>query len=202
MRLNFLYNLQQPDVVLSEWKKLVNGNQQVTAYWMEYFRFASTQLQVYTTPQITQIIQNSFSKFRQMLSPKFPEFQRPSKLLLVINDILLCLSLVLRNAGFREKAIALHQAQLELDFYAPELKSDSLLEWVENKKMFEFFWDMDTAKFGEKNAAGWSSCMKEVEKHTQKNIVGVSDLKLASLEDSFFAATNQTESNFQGKLLL
>lgn len=207
MRLNFLYTLQPPDFVLKEWKKLVTGNQQVSAYWIEYLRFASTQLQVYSTNRITKIIEQSVQKFRQMLSPNYPEFQRPTKFLLVINDILTCLSLILRNSGFREKANALHQAQLEVDFNAPpieQLKSNTFIEWADNKRNFEFFWDMGTAKFGEVEAPGWCNCSQNPEKYTNSGtqVIGISDSKASEFEDGYFEAIKEANDKSKHWLLI
>lgn len=117
---------------------------------------------------------------------------RPLKYLIVINDLLTCLSLILRNAGYREKAIALHQAQLEVDFYPPlEQVNFSSMEWNENKKKFEFYWDIGTPVIGENGASGWCNYVTGEEKQPDKfNQVGIPDSKVSRFEDLFFETVN------------
>lgn len=150
--------------------------QQLGAFWNEYLIFASTQLQLYSSSSILSTFEKVFQKFRLMLNPNYPSFQKPEKFLLLISDLQLGLSFILRDSGFTEKAVALNQAQLEIIFNFPDqlIPDKPKAEWEQVLKVFELFWDAGTQRFGEPDAPGWATVVQE-KYQPVKAILGVKE---------------------------
>lgn len=201
LRLDYLLELHKPRHVLTEWKKLVTQYSQEAPFWIEYLLFSSSQLQIYTVPCILSLFETCFQKFRLMMSPSYPEFQRPSKFPLFISDITFALGLLLKSSGFMERAVALHQAQLEFDFNCPAnlFKDPTLLNWNQEQIIFQNYWDHQEGhfRFGEPGALGWSQeCLNEdEEKTTQKQqnnpSIAVSDKLISDFEEDLFDKLNE-----------
>ncbi|CAL8080340.1 unnamed protein product [Orchesella dallaii] len=197
LRLDFLLELYKPRHVLNEWKKLVTQYQQIAPFWIEYLLFSASELLVYTNSSTASIFETCFQKFRLMMNPQYPEFQRPQKFPLFIADITFAFSLLLKNAGFMEKAVAIHQAQLEFDFFCPKhlFGDETLLSWRDNLDLFEKFWDSGTPRFGENGAKGWINYVDNPP--TDRVNIALPDSTISEFEDDAFDTLNE-ELNSQG----
>ncbi|KAI4248890.1 MAG: hypothetical protein L6R40_000902 [Gallowayella cf. fulva] len=75
--------------------------------------------------------------------------------------VLLRLTLLLREGGFTEVAVAIWQALMEFEFNMPpdlrrpDMKTGNSAAYEESVSAFEHFWDSETPRIGEPNAKGW-----------------------------------------------
>lgn len=123
---------------------------------------------------------------------------------LVLVDMLVSLCRFEWQAGYRELATALFQAEMEYSIFSPSL----LLSEQSKLRLFEHFWSSNGARVGEEGAFGWSLWLEKEEEHRQKmlkeessddNDVGgwtgwteqLSDRK----EDSSIASANTAEGD-------
>jgi len=68
------------------------------------------------------------------------------------------------QAGYRELATALLQAEMEYSLFCPPLQ----LTEQSKKRLFEHFWNSDGARIGEDGALGWSTWLEKEEENRQK----------------------------------
>lgn len=70
------------------------------------------------------------------------------------------------QAGFRELATALFQAQIEFSLFCPSL----CLTENSKQRLFEHFWSSGGARVGEEGAIGWSTWLEKEEEDRQRII--------------------------------
>lgn len=68
------------------------------------------------------------------------------------------------QAGYRELATALFQAQIEYSLFCPSL----LLSEQSKQRLFEHFWNSNGARVGEDGALGWSKWLEKEEELRQR----------------------------------
>jgi len=165
-RLDLLNEILKSSEVSGEWESLLAANQDSEVIWIERFKYSATQLQLYTSSALNNEFQKGFEKLRTMMSPKYPSaHQKPIKLGLLLPDLLLGLTLLLRNSGHMEKGVAVSQAQLEFDFNFPQAEAKKMVQdksrWRSVQKLFELFWGLETLRFGETGSdQGWSQVLE------------------------------------------
>jgi len=155
----------------------VANNQQIGPYWLECLRHLSTQLQIYSSSDLTKQSALYFEKLRTILSPSYPDFQRPSKIHLLLSDLRFISSLMFKNAGLTERALAIHQAQLELSFHLPTdtvTDAKGKIEWNSITKVFELFWNLGTLRFGEPESIGWDNVLQRESDSFKEKVTPVS----------------------------
>ncbi|AES86890.2 putative siRNA-mediated silencing protein NRDE-2 [Medicago truncatula] len=81
-------------------------------------------------------------------------------------DIFLSLCRFEWQAGYREVATALFQAEIEFSLFCPPL----LLTEQSKQRLFEHFWNSHGARVGEEGALGWSTWL-EKEEETRQRVV-------------------------------
>lgn len=81
-------------------------------------------------------------------------------------DIFLSLCRFEWQAGYREVATALFQAEIEFSLFCPPL----LLTEQSKQRLFEHFWNSHGARVGEEGALGWSTWLEKEEETRQRVI--------------------------------
>ena len=81
-------------------------------------------------------------------------------------DIFLSLCRFEWQAGYKELATALFQAEIEYSLFCPSL----LLMEQSKQRLFEYFWNSDGARVGEEGAFGWSTWLEKEEENRQRVI--------------------------------
>lgn len=79
-------------------------------------------------------------------------------------DIFLNLCRFEWQAGYRELATALFQAEIEFSLFCPPLQ----LTEHSKQRLFEHFWNSDGARIGEEGALGWSTWLEKEEETRQR----------------------------------
>lgn len=165
-----------------EWEKLVSANQAAEVVWLEKFKYSSTQLQLFTSSALTKEFGKGFEKLRALLRGlSVPDYKKPLKLHILVADLLFAYCLILRNAGFMEKAVAIFQSQLEFDFNFPRNHVKMLNDksgWKAILKLYDLFWDLGTLRFGEaESVPGWSKVLETAAEVFKEKVdpIGVPD---------------------------
>jgi len=114
LRLELLNSISRPKFVLTEWKKLALSHQNESAFWTEYLRFASSQIQLYSVSTITAEFDTTLEKFRAMIQSEVGK--KPKNFTFLVADVMFAFTVLLKNSGYLEKAFAIHQGQIEQDF--------------------------------------------------------------------------------------
>ena len=74
--------------------------------------------------------------------------------------LFLRLTVLMRESGYQEYALALWQGAIEFYLFRPTIFADAIQERIPKSnllKYFEDFWDEEVPRFGEPNAHGWCS---------------------------------------------
>lgn len=107
----------------------------------------------------------SRKRHRQLhtMEPTFPDAVDVD-LELGLVDMFLSLCRFEWQAGYRELATALLQAEMEYSLFCPPLQ----LTEQSKKRLFEHFWNSDGARIGEDGSLGWSTWLEKEEENRRK----------------------------------
>lgn len=204
------------DVLISRWEKALMQNSASYKIWREFLRVVQGEFSRFKVSEVRKMysyaIQALFSacskRHRQMDATSEPLDSALIQQELVLVDMLVSLCRFEWQAGYRELATALFQAEMEYSIFSPSL----LLSEQSKLRLFEHFWSSNGARVGEEGAFGWSLWLEKEEEHRQKmlkeessddNDVGgwtgwteqLSDRK----EDSSIASANTGEGDVNGE---
>ncbi|XP_058722605.1 uncharacterized protein LOC131594475 isoform X2 [Vicia villosa] len=163
------------DVLIGRWEKILLQHSGSYKLWSEFLH----------------VIQRDFSKFKvsvvrkmyvhaiEALSASCSKLSRQAhqapdsspdpaiiQLELRLVDIFLSLCRFEWQAGYKEVATALFQAEIEFSLFCPPL----LLTEQSKQRLFEHFWNSHGARVGEEGALGWSTWLEKEEETRQRVI--------------------------------
>lgn len=120
---------------------------------------------------------------------------------------------LLRSLGYTERALALFQALIELNFFAPPAHpwsrldrssspEDVLAAQNELLEDFELFWDSEAPRIGEDGARGWGQTPEDAEPliSPESSTTGNGAVVLGSVEDPVKALDKWQENERTGRL--
>ncbi|KAI9730249.1 MAG: hypothetical protein M1834_006013 [Cirrosporium novae-zelandiae] len=125
--------------ISEKWRKALRENPNIWELWIGYINFQQSSSTTHTVQQY----QNLFKKCLTEL----PSSSAQDSLRIYI---FLRYTLMLREAGYPEYALATWQAILEYNFRRPVNTSQNL------DKSFDQFWDSEVPRIGEIGAIGWN----------------------------------------------
>lgn len=154
-RLEVLRNISTPEDLEKEWKKLSFVHPNNPKIWKSYFKFLTTHVTHFTVSKTTKVYQKCLEIFKSMLEGTFHTHTPPPNLEVECLNFILDFTKFLSISGFIEKSIAIWQALVEFNLFAPENFSKEL-PLSDMITLFEPFWDSGCPRFGEKNSLGWN----------------------------------------------
>ena len=134
-----------------QWKELIflfPGNVQV---WNEYLAFMTSHFTTFSLSKITEAFKSCFQKLKEMA---LDAFQQSQDLENQIANLVVRMCHLWARAGYRERAVALFQANIEINLFSPLFPGYYSLE--DRLAMFEPFWESGVPRFGEPGAKGWA----------------------------------------------
>ncbi|KEI37762.1 uncharacterized protein L969DRAFT_89734 [Mixia osmundae IAM 14324] len=137
--------------VLNEWQKALDLNANSIELWSAYLRYRTGESKSFELAKVLDLYLEVLQLLKrriQLYSINSPERE---DLEVSAIRILLKACLVMRAAGFAERAFAILQAQIELNFFSP----DDAVSEDELFARFETFWDSEAPRIGESSAQGW-----------------------------------------------
>ncbi|XP_074593931.1 nuclear exosome regulator NRDE2-like [Brevipalpus obovatus] len=157
-RLNILRHILSADEIDKEWKKLTFVYPNNPSVWQNYFTFLQSHVSYFTVSRMVKAFQKCLDVFENMIEGSFQSHKPPPNLELETLNIVLQYTSFLKHCGFIERSIAIWQALVEFNLFAPETLSESSL--ADCLTLFEPFWDSGCPRFGEKGSIGWKNVIE------------------------------------------
>ncbi|GAA5887659.1 hypothetical protein JCM5296_004450 [Sporobolomyces johnsonii] len=159
--------VEDPKKVLQRWKDTLRAHPDLTGLWIEYVSWRQTSWVNFTVRDVVGVFEECFEVLRGAMERE--EIASNGRELLEGNAIYLFLRLclMLRQAGYSERALAAFQAEIELNLFRPDhlawpSASSSQRRWSEDVvSALEEFWDTEASRVGEKGAKGWRSTTED-----------------------------------------
>ncbi|KWU46645.1 DUF1740-domain-containing protein [Rhodotorula sp. JG-1b] len=152
--------IEDPQRLLQRWKDTLGQHPDLTGLWIEYVSSRQTTWATFTVPDVVSVFEESLAVLVSAM--EHPDTDRDRRELLESNAIylLLRLCLMLRQAGYTERALATLQALVEFNLLRPReferSQGERVMPWRERLlRGFEAFWDGETPRIGEEGAKGW-----------------------------------------------
>lgn len=131
------------------WEQISNDNIDSLVLWTSYLNFKQSNFTTFRYDEVKELFLS-----RIKLLTRAATSAKPSSIVPVFNQllyVLLRLTLFIREAGYSELAIAIWQANLEINFFGtpqPQPLDKAL-------QLFKNFWESEIPRVGEEGAAGW-----------------------------------------------
>ncbi|GAA6004312.1 hypothetical protein JCM10207_000663 [Rhodosporidiobolus poonsookiae] len=155
--------VEEPKKVLERWKRALADHPALTGLWIEYVSWRQTEWATFEVKQVVGVFEESLEVL--VVAMEREEVGSNGRELLEANAVYLFLrlTLMLRQAGYSERALASFQALVELNLFRPaSLASPDPQErpYTYQDRLFrdfEAFWDSEAPRVGEQGAKGWGS---------------------------------------------
>uniref|UniRef100_A0A0K3C9N5 BY PROTMAP: gi/647394756/emb/CDR35990.1/ RHTO0S01e11694g1_1 [Rhodosporidium toruloides] n=1 Tax=Rhodotorula toruloides TaxID=5286 RepID=A0A0K3C9N5_RHOTO len=159
-------DIEDPKRVLERWKEALMAHPDLTGLWIEYVSWRQTTWSTFNVKDVVDVFEESFVVLGDAMSGE--EAGSSAREMLEANAVYLLLRfcLMLRQAGFSERALATFQAIVELNLFRPadfdRLQYERFMPWKQRVlAAFESFWDAEAPRIGETGAKGWRSTTDE-----------------------------------------
>ncbi|KAI9087387.1 hypothetical protein K1719_030707 [Acacia pycnantha] len=162
------------DILIGRWEKILLQHPRSCKLWTEFLRVVQRDFSRFKVSEIRKMFAHaiealfaSHSKnFRQVHQAADPSSLDPGivQLELGLVDIFVSLCRFEWQAGYRELATALFQAEIEFSLFCPPLH----LTEQSKQRLFEHFWNSEGERVGEEGALGWSTWLEREEETRQK----------------------------------
>lgn len=123
--------------------------------WRYYLRFVASYFTTFSVEKVLNAYRLCLDKLRHVQMQSFMDETKPVDLEDQMRCILSNLCHFLARSGFREKAVALFQANIEFNLFQPSLPGYYSME--DRLAVFEPFWESGVPRFGETGAQGWAT---------------------------------------------
>nr|GMC53153.1 protein NRDE2 homolog isoform X1 [Ipomoea batatas] len=164
------------DVLISRWERILLQNSDSYTLWREFLRFVQGEFSRFKVSEMRKIYVNAIQalsgacskQHRQVRQGAMPVSLDPAivKLEVGLVDIFMSLCRFEWQAGYKELATALFQAEIEYSLFSPSL----LLSKNSKQRLFEHFWSSNGARVGEDGALGWSTWLEKEEEQRQQAV--------------------------------
>lgn len=130
-----------------EWATLIFNYPNKMRVWSQYLAFMQTHFTSFSLSAVVQAFAKCIEKLQQMHSGVFLTHSPPSDLGRCLVDIAVQLAHVWRQGGHMERSIALFQALIELNLFAPRHASSKDTPLDARLALFEPFWDSRAPRY-------------------------------------------------------
>ncbi|XP_061356034.1 uncharacterized protein LOC133300491 isoform X2 [Gastrolobium bilobum] len=165
------------DVLIGRWEKILLQHSGSYKLWREFLHVIQRNFSRFKVSEVRKMYAHAIEALSASCSKHYRQVHQaaadPSspdpvivQLELGLVDIFLSLCRFEWQAGYRELATALFQAEIEFSLFCPPL----LLTEQSKHRLFEQFWNSDGARVGEEGALGWSTWLEKVEETRQQVI--------------------------------
>ncbi|KAL3512463.1 hypothetical protein ACH5RR_025180 [Cinchona calisaya] len=162
------------DVLIGRWEKILVQNSGSYRLWREFLHVIQGEFSRFKISEMRKMYANAVQalsgacskQYRQVhqIATESPVDPELVSLELGLVDLFLSLCRFEWQAGYRELATALFQAEIEYTLFCPSL----LLSEQSKRRLFEHFWNSNGARVGEDGAVGWSTWLGKEEEQKQK----------------------------------
>ncbi|KAK4280619.1 hypothetical protein QN277_012222 [Acacia crassicarpa] len=162
------------DILIGRWEKILLQHPSSCKLWTEFLRVVQRDFSRFKVSEIRKMFAHAIEalfvsrskNFRQVHQAADPSSLDPGivQLELGLVDIFVSLCRFEWQAGYRELATALFQAEIEFSLFCPPLH----LTEQSKQRLFEHFWNSEGERVGEEGALGWSTWLEREEETKQK----------------------------------
>ena len=152
--------------LILQWESVVKNNPASLKLWTKYLDFRQSNFSSFKYEEV----QTAYSECLSLLNGALQNGGKTTSEKEQIHElriyIMLRMTLLMREAGFSELALATWQALLEFEFFKPKHLANPEHRYGGNHHQislssFEEFWDSEVPRMGEDNYEGWASfCLK------------------------------------------
>ncbi|KAG8449057.1 hypothetical protein GDO86_015928 [Hymenochirus boettgeri] len=161
-RLRLCEEFWEAPTLLKEWQKLTFLYPHDPQLWQKYLLFCQSQFSTFTVAKMNGIYGKCLTTLAAVQDGSMLSHHALPGTENHMFDIFLQQCHFLRQAGHTEKVVSLFQALIDFTFYKPDSVKD--MSTKEQVDFFEPFWDSGEPRFGEKEAKGWRSWMRQQER--------------------------------------
>ncbi|KAL8842201.1 MAG: hypothetical protein Q9170_000607 [Blastenia crenularia] len=146
---------------LSKWELVLKEHPSSHRLWKRFLDFQQSTFSGFSLEETRKQYLDSLETLQGICERADLEQAQRSKIFDVQVYILLRLTLLLREGGYTELAVAMWQALLEFHFLKPAYlgftSQQEAIKLAPDQSLlaFEQFWDSETPRIGESNARGW-----------------------------------------------
>ncbi|KAG9246252.1 NRDE-2, necessary for RNA interference-domain-containing protein [Calycina marina] len=140
-----IWELQTQSV---KWERISEENMGSLSLWKRYIDFRQTTFSTFRFEEI----KNLYLKRFRLLVRAAEMRQHDNSLYPQLIYIILRYSIYLRESGYIELSIAIWQALLEFNFFAP---APNGFTYTQKIAMFKEFWESEAPRVGEEGSTGW-----------------------------------------------
>ncbi|GAA6058551.1 hypothetical protein JCM10212_006990 [Sporobolomyces blumeae] len=159
--------VEDPKKILQRWKETLKEHPSLTGLWIEYVSWRQTSWVNFAVNDVVEVFEECLDVL--MLAMLREDVGSTDLEVIEGNAIYLFLRLclMLRQAGYSERALAAFQGLVELNLYRPdrfalERPNAPRRKWTDQViDELEEFWDSEVPRIGEKGAKGWKSATED-----------------------------------------
>ncbi|KAK6925447.1 siRNA-mediated silencing protein NRDE-2 [Dillenia turbinata] len=162
------------DVLMGRWEEILKRHSGSCKLWKEFLRVVKGDFSMFKVSDVRKMYANAIQSLFAACAKQHRQVHQSSKspyldctmteLELGLVEIFLSLCKLEWQAGYRELATALLQAEIEYSVFCPSL----FLTEISKQRLFEHFWNADGARLGEAGAVGWSTWLAKEEENRKK----------------------------------
>ncbi|KAK4054854.1 hypothetical protein OIV83_000778 [Microbotryomycetes sp. JL201] len=178
-------DLWDPARVLQRWSSMLRSNPNLTGLWIEYVSWRQTTASNFSVKGIIDVFAECFEVLTAAMDKEHFRSQKREELEANCLYLFLRMCIMLRQAGFSERATAAFQAIIEVNLLRPNQFVQPPLNRPESEwrrevfEALESFWDSESARIGESGARGWRNTPEDAQPY-----VGLADERLPREESS------------------
>ncbi|KAI9887516.1 MAG: Protein nrde2 [Watsoniomyces obsoletus] len=157
----------------TKWRTTLREHPKSVELWSKYLDYQQTAFRNFTYEGVRNVYIDCTLLLKDSICNS--NLSSPAMLDLEFNLIYVILraTLIMREAGYAENALAVWEAMLELNFFAPTGTSSKQKERNEDLlASFEEFWDSEAPRIGEDGATGWKAFVQEGASDAPTELVG------------------------------
>ncbi|GAA6047144.1 hypothetical protein JCM3770_006922 [Rhodotorula araucariae] len=152
--------------VLARWKDALREHPGLTGLWTEFVGWRQTTWAAFSVKEVVSVFEESFEVLVDAMDREDPGSSGHEMIEGNAIYLFLRLCLMLRQAGFSERALAAFQGLVELNLFRPRdlvrMPAERTAPWRERVfAAFESFWDGEAPRIGEPGAKGWRSTSED-----------------------------------------
>ncbi|GAA5950440.1 hypothetical protein JCM3765_004549 [Sporobolomyces pararoseus] len=159
--------VEDPKKVLERWKDTLRDHPELTGLWIEYVSWRQTSWVNFSVKDVVEVFEECLDVL--MLAMLREDIGTLGLEVIEGNAIYLFLRLclMLRQAGYSERALAAFQALIELNLLRPahlylSSPDSPRRKWTDRViDELEEFWDGEAPRIGEKGAKGWNNTTED-----------------------------------------
>ncbi|KAJ2882457.1 hypothetical protein FB639_002387, partial [Coemansia asiatica] len=140
--------------LLDEWKKTLDTFCNQPQLVMQHVRACQGMGTLFSIDRMAEVYAAAIRRIMRIICDRVSsDASRKIELSVMILDLIHCFCLMLREAGFAERAVSVYQAVIEWYVLTPKRLWSA--PYSHRMRAFEDFWDSGTPRIGSDGACGW-----------------------------------------------